>query len=162
VSTAYLPGRYSIVAITWPALKWIVKGMSVAGSDVSDIPIEIGTADLANLTITYTDQPAHLTGIVRDASGAVDSSATVVVFPPDRRAWGWPNGVHSRSAHASSTGAFSLMLPPGDYEVAAVPDEWQSGWQDPEFLQRLLPLATHIQLKDADTHTEDLKTVQIR
>jgi hypothetical protein len=162
VSTAYLPGRYSVVAMTWPALKWIVKGMSVAGTDVSDIPVEVGTSDVANLTITYTDQPAHLTGIVRDASGAVDSSATVVVFPPDRRAWGWPNGVHTRSAHASSTGAFSLTLPPGDYEVAAVPDEWQSGWQDPEFLQRLLPLATHIQLKDADAHTEDLKTVQIR
>jgi hypothetical protein len=162
VSTAYLPGRYSVVAMTWPALKWIVKGMSVAGTDVSDIPVEVGASDLANLTITYTDQPAHLTGIVRDASGAVDSSATVVVFPPDRRAWGWPNGVHTRSAHASSTGAFSLILPPGDYEVAAVPDEWQSGWQDPEFLQRLLPLATHIQLKDADAHSEDLKTVQIR
>jgi hypothetical protein len=162
VSTGYLPGRYSVVAITWPALKWVVKGISVAGTDVSDVPVEVGTADLANLTITYTDQPALLSGIVRDASGAVDASATVVVFPPDRRAWGWPNGVHTRSAHASSTGAFTLTLPPGDYEVAAVPDEWQSGWQDPEFLQRLLPLATHLQLKDADTHTEDLKTVQIR
>jgi hypothetical protein len=162
VSTSYLPGRYTVVAMTWPALKWIVKGMSVAGTDVSDMPVEIGTADLTNLTITYTDQPAHLAGIVRDASGAVDSSATVVVFPPDRRAWGWPNGVHTRSAHASSTGAFTLTLAPGDYEVAAVPDEWQSGWQDPEFLLRLFPLATHIQLKDGDTHTEDLKTVQIR
>jgi hypothetical protein len=162
VSTAYLPGRYSVVAMTWPALKWIVKGISVAGTDVSDTPVEVGTADLANLTITYTDQPARLTGIVRDASGAVDSSATVVVFPPDRRAWGWPNGVHTRSAQASSTGAFSLTLPPGDYEVAAVPDEWQGGWQDPAFLQKLLALATHIQLKDGDTRTEDLKTVQIR
>jgi hypothetical protein len=162
VSSSYLPGRYTVVAMTWPTLKWIVKGMSVAGTDVSDIPVEIGTADLANLTITYTDQPAHLAGIVRDASGAVDATATVVVFPPDRRAWGWPNGVHTRNAHASSTGAFTLTLAPGDYEVAAVSDEWQNGWQDPEFLQRLLPLATHIQLKDGDTHTEDLKTVQIR
>jgi hypothetical protein len=162
VSAAYLPGRYSVVALTWPALKWMVKGISVAGTDVSDTPIEIGTADLANLIITYTDQPAHLAGIVRDASGAVDATAMVVVFPPDRRAWGWPNGVHSRSAHASSTGAFTVTLAPGDYEVAAVPDEWQSSWQDPDFLQRLLPLATHIQLKDGDAHTEDLKTVQIR
>jgi hypothetical protein len=148
--------------LTWPALKWVVKGISVAGADVSDIPIEIGAADISNLTITYTDQPARLTGIVRDASGAADATATVVVFPPDRKAWGWPNGLHTKSANASSTGAFGVTLPPGDYEVAAVPDEWQSGWQDPSFLERLLPLATRIQLKEAETRLEDLKTVQIR
>ncbi|HEY6359059.1 MAG TPA: carboxypeptidase-like regulatory domain-containing protein, partial [Vicinamibacterales bacterium] len=162
VSSGYEPGRYSVVALTWPALKWIVKGISVAGADVSDVPLEIGAADISNLTITYTDQPAHLTGTVRDASGAADATATVVVFPPDRKAWGWPNGLHTKSANASSTGAFSLTLPPGDYEVAAVPDEWQSGWQDPSFLERLLPLATRIQLKEAETRTEDVKTVQIR
>ncbi len=162
VSSAYAPGRYSVIALTWPALKWIVKGISVAGTDVSDVPVEIGAADISNLTITYTDQPAHLTGIVRDASGAVDATATVVVFPPDRKAWGWPNGLHTRSTNASSTGAFTLTLPPGDYEVAAVPDEWQSGWQDPSFLERLLPLATRIQLKEAETRTEDVKTVPIR
>jgi hypothetical protein len=162
VSSSYQPGRYSVIALTWPPLKWIVKGISVAGTDVSDVPVEIGAADITNLTITYTDQQANLSGVVRDVSGAADATATVVVFPPDRKAWGWPNGLHTRSANASLTGAFTLTLPPGDYEVAAVPDEWQSGWQDPSFLERLLPLATRIQLKDGETRTEDLKTVPIR
>lgn len=161
-STGYLPGRWSVIAPTWPALKWIVKGVSVADTDVSDIPAEIGDRDISNLAITYTDQPAHLTGTVRDASGALDPAALVVVFPPDHRVWGWPNGLHTRSTHASSTGVFSLTLAPGKYEVAAVSDDRQSDWQDPVFLQRLVVFAMHIELRDADTRTEELKTVPIR
>jgi hypothetical protein len=162
-STGYVPGRYSVIAPTWPVLKWSLKSVTLAGADVSDVPVEIAAGDLTNLVVTYTDQPAHLSGTVRDLSGRPDPNALVVVFPVDRHAWGWPNGLHTKSAPASTTGLYTLStLAPGDYEIAAIPNGWQSTWQTPAMLEQIVASATRVQLKVGETRTEDLKTMTIR
>jgi Carboxypeptidase regulatory-like domain len=159
----YIPGPYSLIPPRWPALKWIVRSVAVADADVSDLPIVIGASDVANVAVTYTDQPAHLTGTVRDVSGHPDPNTLVVLFPPDNKAWGWPNGLHTRSTTVSPTGTFSITtLTPGTYRIAAVSDDWQTGWQDPAFLARLSPLATTLEIRDGESRTLDLKTADIK
>jgi hypothetical protein len=161
-ATGYVPGRYTVIPPQWPALKWVAKSIVMAGTDVSDAPIDL-TGDVTNLTVTFTDQPAHMTGTVRDGSGKPDPNSVVVVFPPDPRAWGWPNGLHTRSTPVTATGTFALSnLPPGDYAVAAIPDGWQNTWRDPAILARLLPVAARVQLRDGETRTEDLRQVTIK
>jgi|SRR5579864_310277 len=159
----YIPGPYSLIPPRWPALKWIVKSIAVADADVSDLPIVIGASDVANVAVAYTDQPAHLTGTVRDLSGHPDPNTLVVLFPPDNKAWGWPNGLHTRSTTVSPTGTFSITtLTPGTYRIAAIADDWQTGWQDPAFLARLVPFATTLEIRDGESRTLDLKTAEIR
>lgn len=162
-SAGLVPGRYSVIAPTWPLLKWIVKDLVADGKDVSDAPLDITGSDVTSLVVTLTDQPAQLSGVVRDLSSRPDPNALVVVFPADRRAWGWPNGIHTKNAHVTTTGTYTLTrLPPGDYELAAIPDGWQSSWQDPTMLERIAASATLVHLKVGETRTEDLRTATIR
>ena len=158
----FVPGRYSVIPQQWPALKWVVKSLIAGGNDVSDAPIDLA-GDVSNLIVTFTDNPAHVSGIVRDASGRPDPNAVVALFPPDPRAWGWPNGIHTKSAPVGASGAFTFSnLPAGDYMMVAVPDGWQNTWRDPAVLEKLAPQATRVQLRDGETRTEDLRTVTIR
>jgi len=159
----FVPGRYSVIPQQWPAaLKWVAKSLVAGGTDVSDAPIDLA-GDVSNLVVTFTDNPAHVTGIVRDAAGQPDPNAVVALFPPDPRAWGWPNGLHTKSAPVSASGAFTFSnLPAGDYMMVAIPDGWQNAWRDPAVLEKLAPQATRVQLRDGEARTEDLRTVTIR
>lgn len=157
-----VPGRYSVIPPSWPTPSWTLKSIAAGSVDASDMALDV-TSDMNNVTITFTDKPAKLTGTVRNESGLDDPGALVVLFPVDRRAWGWPNGLHTKSTHASANGTFSFAtLAPGDYELAAIPDGWQSSWQDPAFLERILSSATRIQLHESDARAQDLRTVVIK
>ena len=52
-------------------------------------------------------------------------------------------------------------LPPGDYLAAAV--EWveEGQWLNPQFLQRLRPLASKVVLEPGQTASVQLKLVQV-
>jgi hypothetical protein len=158
-----MPGAYALNPPGWVSLKWIVTSITAGGADVSDLPLQLGAGDLRDVVITYTDEPAKLTGAVRDRSGHPDSRAHVVVFPPNSTAWGWSGGLHSASAGVNAAGTYALgALPSGDYAVAAIPDDWGTDWRDPVFLGRVLPLATRVQLRAGDSRTENLTVVDIR
>ena len=160
--TGYVPGRYSVIPPQWGALKWVAKSMVAGGNDVSDAPLDL-TSDVTNLTVTFTDRPAQVTGTVRDASGKADPNAIVAMFPPDPRTWGWPNGLHTKSSPVTAAGTFAFSsLAPGDYMMVAIPDGWENTWRDPAILDKLVSQATRVQLRDGDTRTEDLRTVTIR
>jgi hypothetical protein len=50
-----------------------------------------------------------------------------------------------------------MALPPGDYLVAAIPDELVNAWQDPKVLESLSRSATRISLAENEKRTVDLK-----
>src|SRR5262249_37270482 len=136
--TGALPGRYAIITPDWPAGKWRVKSLSADGRDVSDVPIELSSTDLANVVVTFTERPAQGSGIVHTPRAGADPNAFVVMFPADSRAWGWPTSLHLATARTTSTGAFTISsLAPGDYIVAAISDDAAANWQDPKVLQTL-------------------------
>jgi hypothetical protein len=168
-----LPGRYFVRASGWGGLPWIVTSITVGGQDIADIPLTLDASDVTDVTITFTDQPAQIAGIVRTSSGSADTKALVVIFPRDDRSWPWMTawrGLHATSAHVTAAGTFTLTsLPAGDYYLAAVPEEFgtpqgqpTADWQDPKMLRALATTATRVRLAEGEHHSQDLQTSPIR
>jgi protocatechuate 3,4-dioxygenase beta subunit len=156
-----LPGKYMILPNSWPALKWIAKSVTVSGRDVGDAPIDLD-ADLADVLISFGDKPGALLGVVRRSSGDADTTALVVGFPADSHAWGWP-GIHQFATRTTATGTYSTpAVAPGEYLVAAIPDEIASSWQVPDTLKQIAVHATHVTIGDGARLTQNLVTVTIK
>jgi protocatechuate 3,4-dioxygenase beta subunit len=156
-----MPGQYMVLPNTWPALKWAARAITANGRDLADVPVDLD-ADLPDVLITYTDKPGALTGTVRRMSGEADTTALIVGFPIDSRAWGWP-GVHQFTTRTTSSGTYTIAsVPPGDYHVVAIPDELATTWQGPENIQRLAVLATRVRIGDGVRVAQDLVTVTIK
>jgi hypothetical protein len=160
--TGAIPGKYMISAPGWPALKWKAKSISADGRDLSDLPVELDSSDLANVVVTFTDKPGALTGTVRHPTGELDTTALVVGFPVDSHAWG-SAGIHTFSARVTSSGTYSVAsMAPGEYNVVAVAATLAQTWQSPEVLTRIVASAVRVHVDDGAHATQDLTTSTIR
>lgn len=158
-----IAGRYFIRVTTAPR-NWTFKSAVINGRDVADTPLVLEANDADGLVITFTDRPSGLAGTVRNAQGAADQNATVLVFPHDPAAWTdiGANPRRLRSSRPSRDGAFMVPgMPPGDYDVVAVSDEIAANWQDPAFLRTLSRVATRVAVVEGQTASVDLRTAQV-
>ncbi len=156
------PGRY-FVRLDNPPPGWSLRKVGLRGRDLSNAPVALD-ADVTGLTLTFTERPTELSGLVRSDSGAIEG-ATVLVFPRDRTTWTdfgrRPLGL--RAARSSRDGSFRFGgLPPGDYFVIAVDDAASVDWQQARRLELLAQSATSISLADAERRVVDLRTMVIR
>jgi len=75
--TYQLPaGRY-VIRASAQVPGWSFKGASLGGRDVSDAAFEIGSEDVSNIVVTFTDRPSELTGTVSNGKGP-DATATAL------------------------------------------------------------------------------------
>lgn len=158
------PGRY---VLKWPeALAgWSVESVMLGGRDVTDAAFEVRDADVPNLVITFTDQPASLGGTVRTTAGIADYDAAVFLFPVDRSRW--PDASTStrifRTVRADPTGLFVFPnVIPGDYLVAAVADSLATDWPDQRLLARLGAIAVPIRVLPRQRTSVPLVTLEVR
>jgi len=155
------PGRYLVRALAGPP-GWTLKSVTSEGRDISDHPIDLRAADVANVVVTFTDRPTKLSGVARGSDGNVDPNALIVIFPADNTNWrdfGF-NTRRMRGVRAGKDGTFSVSgLPAGDYYVAAIKEESYGQWQDPQVLEELSRGAAQIRLSDGETITQNLKTL---
>ena len=139
-------GRFSITGVTAGAYRlqaaidgpsgWMLSSSTVNGRDVLDTPIDLRQS-IDGAVVTFSDRPAELSGIVRDAAGRPSATDTVIVFPADRRLW-TARARRIRAARVVADGTFQFrLLAAGDYYVAAVPDVDEYEWFDPVLLERL-------------------------
>jgi hypothetical protein len=151
------PGRYIINASSPPG--WFWQRTTLAGNALLDDAIELGSAELSGLVLTFGQTTNRVSGRVSDETGAPDLSATVIVFPADSSLWRQGIfGRRTRSAHTTSAGAYEIAtLPPGDYFLAAVGKVPGQEWQDPELLERLTASAARVTIG-----VEDQKIVALR
>ena len=157
-------GKYFVGPMGLPPSGWTFKAAMYQGRDVADVPLDLDSADVSGVVITFTDQPTELSGTVESSSG-VDPSATVIVFPSDNTAWtrGGIGPRRMRPTRAGATGSYKFTgLPAGTYYVAAVPDELVSGWLDPKFLETVSRTAARVTLDDGDRKTQNVRTTRIR
>ena len=153
------PGRYFVRVNTAPP-GWFFKSATSEGRDVSDMPLDLRAADVANVVVTFTDRPTRLSGVARTGAGNADPDALVVVFPSDPSAWSDTglNPRRLRSARPGKDGAYSILgLPAGEYYVAAIKDELYTQWQDPQVLEELARRASPVRLGDGETRTLDVR-----
>jgi protocatechuate 3,4-dioxygenase beta subunit len=164
-NTYGVPAGQYFIRIAGAPSPWTLRSVTSEGRDVSDVPLDVGAADVTNVVVTFTDRPAKVTGIVRGAGGNPDPAALVVAFPADAAQWKdyGLNPRRFRSARATKSGSYTLnVLPPGDYIVAAVKDDFGSTWQTPEVLEALSRLGSQVSIAEGDTRALDLKMVVVR
>lgn len=154
-------GRYYVRVPNSPA-GWMFLSATSNGRDVADVPLHL-TDDVHDVVVTFTDRWSGIQGGVSSASGR-DAGALVIVFPTDEEAWGSSGGNprRVRSTRASKSGDYSFNLPPGDYYVAALPDEYAADWQDPDVMTSVSRTASKVTVTIGQRRVQDLRTMVVR
>jgi uncharacterized protein (DUF2141 family) len=158
------PGRYFIRNLN-PPQGWMLDSITANGVDVSDVAMDIGSSDINDVVIRFTDRRTQLSGVVRNGARQPDATASVMAFPADRALWtdysSSPRRL--RVSRSTSTGSFTMpTLPPGDYLVVAISDTDGGSFPDPKFLEKISSLATRVTIDRGQTKTQDLVTVSVR
>jgi hypothetical protein len=155
-------GKYFVR--TRPIPGWTLKSAMYQGRDLSDVPVDLESADVSGVVITFTDRPTELSGTVQTSSGA-DPSATVIVFPSDNTGW-TTAGINPRRVRTTSTSATGVYkftgLPAGSYYIAAVPQESAAELLDPKVLETLSRTAARAMLDDGEQKTQNVRTAGFR
>ena len=159
-----IPGSYVVTLDSPRTTGWIIKSLVVNGRDAFGRPAEIATSGANDIVVTITDQITTLTGAVRDASGQIAPSTTVVAFAVDRNLWPAP-GVASPRARAAApdrNGRYVLRgLPPGEYYVAAVAGSGVD-LSDPAVLMSLMLTAPRVTLAEGESKSQDVRVTVVR
>ena len=132
---------------------WVLKEIRAGGISVTDQVLPFGTADesLRDVEVVLTDRVSELIGFVRDDRARPMASATVIVFSTDRSHW-YPRSRYVQRDRTEADGSFSISgLPSGQYYAAPVrnvPADGDEAWQEPAFLESLMPGAASVLIGD--------------
>ncbi len=154
------PDTYQF-ATSWTAPaasdRWTLKGSVVNGRDAYESPLTIAPDDRIDWTVTYTTTPTTLTGVFQDRSGHVATDYYLLVFSADRAFW-TPGSRRVRTARPATDGAFVVKgVPAGEYYLAALTDLEPGEWNDPTLLERLIPTAARVVLREGQTTVQDFR-----
>jgi hypothetical protein len=154
--TDVMPGKYKISAT--PPRGWRAKTVDAIGKDALDFLLDVQpNEDLSNVTITFTNKPAELTGTLTDSSGVPTADYTIVLFAADQKFW-TPTSRRILTTRPATDGKFSFRdLPPGDYRLVALEDAEPGSWFDPELLKQLVPASMSITMSEGLRKTQDLR-----
>jgi hypothetical protein len=142
--------------------EWTLKEIRVNGIDVTDRPLMFGTAkqSLAEVEVVLTDRLNELSGTIADDHAKPAAGSHLIVFSTDRDRW-YPASRFLRHAVAGPDGAFEMAgLSPGSYYAAAVarlPPDGNDAWQEPAFLESLVPRAAAFALGEGQKQVVALK-----
>lgn len=162
VGAGLVPGRYSIAPIGPPPYQTL-ESVTIAGIDVTDLPIEVGDRDIDELVITFTDSPlATLMVTVTAAMPGPRAFEDVmaIVFPAERKYWvdPFPANRRFRAVPVTSKGTATLAnLPAGDYFVVTGTTSDTVGWQEQTRLDAFSRGAQRISLTDGARATVEVR-----
>jgi uncharacterized GH25 family protein len=145
-------GPRRLEVITTPP-GWVLKEIRAGGIDVTDQVLPFGTADesLRDVEVIFTDRVTELIGSVRDDRARPMVAASVIVFSTDRARW-YSRSRYVQRARTEADGSFSIAgLPAGHYyamPVRDVPADGDEAWQEPAFLEALIPAALNVLVGD--------------
>jgi hypothetical protein len=155
------PGRYLIQPMPSFPAPWTLKSVTLKGREMLDTPIDLTTEAVSDVVLVFTDRAPVLTATVSDRSSPQDTSATVFVFPADPRAWidFGRSSPRYKTARVNEQGVATIRgLPPGDYLVTAVPDEFSDQWMVRERLVLLAKGASPVSVQLGDSKAISVRT----
>jgi hypothetical protein len=135
----------------------MVKAVLHEGRDITDTPLELkGGEVLSDVEVIVTDRVSTVAGSVLDDRNRPVGDATVLVFSTDRTKWlDDLRGV--RAVRPDQNGQFEVKgLPPGGYVAVAMAYVESGLWNDPEYLETVLPLGQELTVSEAGRHTVTL------
>jgi hypothetical protein len=145
------PGGYFLRPI--PPQGFRLKSITIAGRDVLDAVVDVDSADLAGVTITFTNRPGRLQGTV-GLDGSADSVRPwVTVFPVDRSLWTNVGAEPARLARivTGASGNYETTLPAGTYYVAAT----AAPISVPQDFEALAAVAATVVITDGNAVTQN-------
>jgi hypothetical protein len=158
-------GRFTIAGVTAARYRlqaslpgragWMLSSAAISGRDALDTPIDLKQS-VDGAVVTFTDEPAEISGIVRDANGRPIARQTVVLFTTDRTLWA-PYSRRLRAAVTAADGRFLFrMVPPGEYGVSSAAEVEDGEWFDPRLLERLSVAATKVGVAAGEKKSVDI------
>ena len=153
-----VPGKYTVSFADSP---WGLKTVTLAGTDVTDLPIEVGQKDAADLVLTLSDTSlASVSVTVLAAPGQRSDGEAILIFPTDKKYWSEPAAARRRfrTAALSSKGtATASDLPAGDYFVVLVAGQDAFDWQESARLDALSRTAQRVTLNDGEKRSIEVR-----
>jgi len=150
------PGRYLFLA--WGLKDWRLKSVVHEGRDIRDYPFDIGSTDMRDVVLTFTDRRSAIRGrVVRDPPYET-TRGWVTIFPSDRALWSEYGIAPRRIAFVElgRSGIFEAEVPAGTYLIAATPHSTR-GRITAETLGQLAAFATTVVVGDGQTAVQDLR-----
>jgi len=164
-TTFGVPAQKYILTVANLPQGWTLKSAMLNGRDISYTPLEIVDSSIDGVVVALTDRPSKLSGVVRSADGQVDATADVLVFPTDKSGW-IDGGISPRRVQlirVGRNGSYSFSgLPPGEYFVAAIPDERAANATDTKVLEGFTAGATRVRVADGAAVVQDLQTLRVK
>lgn len=150
------PGRYLFLA--YAPNPWRLKSVIHEGRDIRDYPFEIGTADIRDVVVTFTDRRSAVRGRVLREPPYETTRGWVTILPADRALWSDYGVMPRRIAFVDlgRSGVFEAEVPPGTYLIAATPHSTR-GRITAETLAQLAAFATTVVVGDGQTAVQDLR-----
>jgi hypothetical protein len=160
----FAPGRYVVQSVTSPGPEWTLSSIRFGTTEVAGQAFTIGTQDVGDVAITFSDKSITLTGDVRATESGAAPDTTVILFPADYQAW-IASGMSPRrtaTAMTSATGTYQMKVPlPGDYIVVAIPPDIAPEI-DAEFVKRFSAAGVRVSLAAGDSKTQALTLARVR
>jgi hypothetical protein len=154
------PDTYQVVARwTTPGAedRWTIKSSTANGRDAFESPLRIDPGPPVEWTVTFTDRPSSLTGMLQDRGGRAAADYFIVVFSSDRTHW-TAGSRRVRMTRPATDGTYAARgLPAGEYFVAALTDLEAGEWNDPALLDQLARSAAKVVLRDGETTKQDFQ-----
>jgi hypothetical protein len=157
VADGVLPGLYIVSALSPDLAGWQLRSAVVAGRDILDVPLDIGSADVdvSGAVLTFSDRQSQLSGVLQDTSGQPAPGHTVIVFPADRTLWHAARRL--QAAQPASDGYFSFGgLPAGHYRLAAVNEMPTADWRRASFLEQAVAASIAVTIAEGATVSQDV------
>jgi hypothetical protein len=153
------PGRYRLsVELDLGERTWALRSITIGDREISDAPFDLAEGEqLRGVTVTLTDHPAELSGVVRPSGGGAPTDYFVVAFSTDSARW-VPGSRRVAQTRPDAAGRYVFKnLPAGEYWLAVTTDLLSEDLSDPSFLRGLSRTAAMITLMDGQKATWDFR-----
>jgi hypothetical protein len=161
VAQGLAPGKYTVNVPALPGYPTL-KSITLAGQDITDMPLDVGEKDLTELVVTFVDTPmASLTVTTQmpPPAQAIDD-IIALVFPADRKYWTESSASRRRFriGPMPPKGVMNLAeLPAGDYFVMVANATDVLDWTDPARMDVLSRRAQRVTLSDGGKQTVEVR-----
>jgi hypothetical protein len=154
------PDTYQFV-MTWnnPSARerWTIKSSTANGREAFESPLRVNPNETLDWTITFTDKPTGLRGVLKDPGGRPATDYYILVFTSDRR-YRTPGSRRVRMTRPGTDGSYSLKgLPAGEYYLATPSDLETGEWNDPALLEQLVSSSAKITLSEGEMTKKDFR-----
>jgi hypothetical protein len=138
---------------------WWLQSATWNGRDLLDVPLRLAPGEnVEGVTLVFSDRRTELSGTISTADGAAVSDLFVLAYPADA-ALRVPGSRRVLAVRPDSSGRFVLEnLPAGEYLLCALTDVDEGEWNDPGFLEGLVPASVRITLAEGERRVQDLQT----